>query len=57
MKLGNKIYFIFFFIFFFQIYSFAEDKITTTPLINIEKLKPSFEETEEEKKILFQNKI
>ena len=48
MKLGKK--FSIFFILFFYIYSlsFAEDKITSTPLINLEKIKPSFEELNEE---------
>ena len=43
MKPGNKIYQII--IFFFLSYSFsnANEKIITTPLINIEKIKPSFE--------------
>ena len=46
MKLGNKVYLVFFFIFFMNILM-AEQKITTSPLINIEKIKPSFEESEE----------
>tara|TARA_B110000211_G_scaffold223545_1_gene273541 strand:- start:1101 stop:1607 length:507 start_codon:yes stop_codon:yes gene_type:complete len=48
MKLGKK--FSIFFILFYYIYSlsFAEDKITSTPLINLEKIKPSFEELNEE---------
>ena len=43
MKLGNKIYQIT--ILFFLLFNFsnADEKITTTPLINIEKIKPSFE--------------
>tara|TARA_B100001989_G_C24381457_1_gene384543 strand:+ start:133 stop:633 length:501 start_codon:yes stop_codon:yes gene_type:complete len=47
MKLGNKLAFslIFLVIFFSNIN--AEEKITTTPLINLEKIKPSFEETDE----------
>ena len=41
MKLGNKIILIILFSFnFLQ----AEQKITTTPLINIDKIKPSFED-------------
>ena len=40
MKLGNKVLLIILFSFnFLQ----AEQKITTTPLINIDKIKPSFE--------------
>ena len=46
MKPGNKYFFLsFFFIFFFSLTSVAEDKISTTPLINLDKLKPSFEES------------
>ena len=48
MKLGNKIniLFISFFLTFYS--SFAEDKITSSPLINLEEIKPSFEELNEE---------
>ena len=48
MKLGNRRNYLI--IFFYILYStilFAEEKITTTPLINLENLKPSFEELEE----------
>ena len=48
MKLGNKIYIIIFPFFIFLNFSFADDKITTTSLINIDELKPSFEDLEEE---------
>ena len=48
MKLGNKIFKFFFLYFFFLSISFAEDKITTSPLLNIEEIKPSFEELIEE---------
>ena len=44
MKLGNKIYQIVIFFSFFLTFSVADEKITTTPLINIEEIKPSFEE-------------
>ena len=44
MKLGNNIYQIIILIFIFSNYLNANDKITTTPLINIEEIKPSFEE-------------
>jgi len=48
MKLGNKLNsFIIFLIVNFSVL-FAEEKITTTPLINVEKIKPSFEEINEE---------
>tara|TARA_B100000575_G_scaffold292444_1_gene300840 strand:- start:1040 stop:1540 length:501 start_codon:yes stop_codon:yes gene_type:complete len=46
MKLGSKI---FLSLFFWMILNFskANERITTSPLINIEKIKPSFEEFEE----------
>ena len=44
MKLGNNIYQIIILIFIFSNYLNANDKIITTPLINIEEIKPSFEE-------------
>ncbi|MDC0447656.1 DUF2155 domain-containing protein [Pelagibacteraceae bacterium] len=44
MKLGNKIIKIFLLFFFLLNISFAEDKISSTPLINVEKIIPSFEE-------------
>ena len=49
MKLGNKVnlLFILFFV-LFKLPCFAENKITSTPLINLEKIKPSFEESNDE---------
>ena len=48
IKLGNKlIIFLILFIFSSNL-SFADNKITSTPLINLEKIKPSFEEPNEE---------
>jgi len=48
IKLGNKlIIFLISFIFSFNL-SFADDKIISSPLINLEKIKPSFEEPNEE---------
>jgi len=44
MKLGNRIYQIIILFFLTLNFSNADDKITTTPLINLEKIKPSFEE-------------
>ena len=53
MKLGNKIIF---FLFFFNLnFSFADDKILSTPLLNIEKIKPSFEELDEENQNILLN--
>jgi len=47
MKLGSSIYLILIvFIFSFN-FSYSEDKITTSPLLNVEEIKPSFEELEE----------
>jgi hypothetical protein len=48
MKLGCNIFFLITFILFFlNSFSTAEEKISSSPLINLEKLKPSFEEVEE----------
>ena len=49
MLVGNN-FKIFFILIFFSISSFlhAEQKITTSPLVNIEKIKPSFEELVDE---------
>ena len=47
MKLGNKIFLIFFLGMISIEVSFAEQKITTSPLINIDDIKPSFEELDE----------
>ena len=44
MKLGNKINIILLSSLFFSFSSIAEEKITSTPLINVEQIKPSFEE-------------
>ena len=48
MKLGNKnILILTFCLFFYNTSSFSEDKILSSPLINLNELKPSFEEVEE----------
>ena len=47
MKLGIKFFSILFIFFILTKISFAEEKIITSPLINIEKIKPSFENFEE----------
>tara|TARA_B100000767_G_scaffold237674_1_gene232009 strand:+ start:377 stop:874 length:498 start_codon:yes stop_codon:yes gene_type:complete len=55
MQLGKKIS-IFFILFSFSYnFSFSEEKITTSPLINLEKIKPSFEELNEENENLTTN--
>ena len=48
MSLGSKINYFLFFLFLSSKMVFAEDKIATTPLINLDKIKPSFEELNEE---------
>jgi hypothetical protein len=62
MKLGNRLFFlsIFFFI-ILNLSLYSEEKILSSPLINLEKLKPSFEETidsinEEKKNKIIKNK-
>ena len=48
MKAGSKINALMFFcVFFFNSYLFAEEKILSTPLINLNKIKPSFEEIDQ----------
>ena len=42
--------------FLFTFSAFAENKITSSPLINLEKLKPSFEETETDNQNILSNK-
>ncbi len=57
MILGNNLKQITVFIFFiFSFSALAENKIVSTPLINLEKLKPSFEEVENENEKLMNNK-
>ena len=43
MILGNK-YILFLFLLLFNNFIFAEDKITSTPLINLNEIKPSFDQ-------------
>ena len=50
MKPGNKFY-LFFILLFLSFNSFAEDKITSSPLINVDEIKPSFEPEQENEKI------
>ncbi len=52
MKLGKiKILIFIFYILFYQLNLQAEEKIISIPLVNLENLKPSYEEIEEEVKI------
>ena len=57
MKLGNKILLIFFLSLNIFKTSMAEQKITTSPLINIDNIKPSFEEPDEKNDNIKPNKI
>ena len=55
MKLGIKIFFLFLFMNFIS-YLFAEEKIVTSPLINIDEIKPSFENLDESNESITSNK-
>tara|TARA_B100000035_G_scaffold253773_1_gene223192 strand:+ start:200 stop:703 length:504 start_codon:yes stop_codon:yes gene_type:complete len=58
MKLGNKIILLLFTYIFLSNLSIAEDKIISTPLLNIEEIKPSFEELEDEsEKVITQQNL
>ena len=56
MKLGNKIQLILILILCVTNYSIAEEKISSTPLINIQEIKPSFEEQDEENDKIYSNR-
>ena len=56
MKLGNRLFFILFLNIFFINLTYADEKITSTPLINVEKIKPSFENLDEESEAYSQGK-
>ena len=56
MKPGNKIYLILIFCLLFTNFSIAEEKILTSPLINVEEIKPSFEEIDEEDEDILSSK-
>ena len=48
MKLGSYRFTLsFFLLLFYNLTSFAEDRVSTSPLINLNELKPSFEEVED----------
>ena len=55
MKLGNKVFQILFFSLISICSVIAEEKITATPLINVEKIIPSFEEIQEENENIISN--
>ena len=50
MILGNKFSYLLIVYFFMTSLSISQDKITSTPLINVDEIKPSFEELIEENK-------
>ena len=54
MKPGSKkrVFLILFLFFQFNLASFSEERISTVPLINLEKIKPSFEDMEEKNETL-----
>jgi len=57
MKLGNSKFILSIFLFFFyNLTSLAEDKILTSPLINLNELKPSFEEVDETNNNIIDNR-
>ena len=49
MKLGNSFYIFLYFLFIvsLQNHSYSEEKISTSPLINLDQIEPSFEQIEE----------
>tara|TARA_B100001564_G_scaffold358554_1_gene377538 strand:+ start:1330 stop:1833 length:504 start_codon:yes stop_codon:yes gene_type:complete len=56
MSLGNRLIFILFFYCISIFFSIAEEKISTSPLINVEEIKPSFEELIDESENISKNK-
>ena len=57
MKLGSKILLIIFLSLIFSNRLISEQKITSTPLINIDEIKPSFEELDEKNENISSNQI
>ena len=56
MKPGNRLSLAIIFYFILFDFTLAEEKIVTSPLINVEKIKPSFEEPEQENDVISSNK-
>ena len=57
MKHGNKVLVIFFTVLFFLTnFLNADEKIVTSPLFNIDEIKPSFEESDEKKETIATDK-
>ena len=58
MKLGNyKFTFTFLFLIFYTSFSLSEDKVSTSPLINLNELKPSFEEVDDSTNDIISNEV
>jgi hypothetical protein len=56
MNLGNRIFIILILLFCTTNFSYSEEKISTSPLLNVEEIKPSFEELEEVNETVSSNK-
>ena len=56
MKLGKKTNFILVLFILFHNFSYAEDKITSSPLINLNQIKPSFENLNEDNEVFTTDK-
>ena len=56
MKVGNKIFLFLFLLLNSTYYLKAEQKIMSTPLINIDEIKPSFEDLDENNENIYSNK-
>lgn len=56
MKPGNRLLLAIIFYFIIFDFTLAEEKIVTSPLINVEKIKPSFEEPVQENDVISSNK-
>ena len=58
MKLGSYRFTLsFFLLLFYNLTSFAEDRVSTSPLINLNELKPSFEEVEDSNNETISNEV
>tara|TARA_B100000965_G_scaffold327415_1_gene290208 strand:- start:1014 stop:1523 length:510 start_codon:yes stop_codon:yes gene_type:complete len=58
MKLGRYRFILsFFFLLFYNLSSWAEDRVSTSPLINLNELKPSFEEVEDYSNDITSNEV
>ena len=56
MSLGNRIFIILILLFCTTNFSYSEEKISTSSLLNVEEIKPSFEELEEVNETVSSNK-